>query len=81
MRTPKAFLVERGRRIAWLRRQHKVTQEVLAKVIKAHREAVTEIEQGRRDLSLSEAILIAGTLKVGVEWLNGDGPSLTNWKQ
>lgn len=80
MRTPKAWLVERGHRMAWQRHAYGLTQEEVATRLKVRRPAVSEIEAGRRDLSLAEACELAHLLGVGVEWLTGDGSQLTNWR-
>lgn len=55
-----------GTRLATWRRRNFHTQQELANVLHLHREAVTEIERGRRKLSFVEANILR--VRLALDW-------------
>lgn len=65
-----------GDRVAWLRRQGKITQEQLAAALGVERTQISRIENGQTDPTLSIVVKLAATLGVDVHLL-ATGEELT----
>jgi transcriptional regulator with XRE-family HTH domain len=61
-----------GRRIREARKMAGLSQDQLAKFLKLHRPAISEIEAGHRRVSAEELGLLAELLDVNVAWLLGE---------
>ena len=60
-----------GKRIRELRLQHNMTQQQLGAEIGLSKQAINDIEQGRRETKIYRAIAIAKTFDTTVEYLAG----------
>lgn len=67
MKTHAAILNARGRYIRVSREEAGMTQQELANALDLHRPAVSAIEAGIRDLSVTEAFIVAKRLGVEVK--------------
>ncbi len=63
-----------GARIKEARKIAGLSQDQLAKMMKLHRPAITEIEAGYRRVSADELRRLAGFLEVSVAWIVGESP-------
>ena len=59
------------RNIKLLRASHKLTQADLAKILNLSFQQISNLENGRRNLTLEQAILINQKFKVSIDWLVG----------
>lgn len=66
MNSEEQFYVELGAKIASVRNEQDISQEVLAEFLKLSRPSVANIEKGRQRLSVITLALIANYLKVDV---------------
>lgn len=61
-------------RIREARKMAGLSQEQLAKFLRLHRPAISEIEAGNRRVSAEELSRMAELLDVNVAWILGEGP-------
>jgi transcriptional regulator with XRE-family HTH domain len=64
-----------GARIREARKMAGLSQNQLAKLMRLHRPAITEIEAGNRRVSAEELGRLAEFLDVSVGWIVGEAPS------
>ena len=61
-------------RLRMAREMAGLSQAQVAKILGLHRPSVTEMEAGRRKVSVEELTKLAGIYSVGIEWLAGSEP-------
>jgi transcriptional regulator with XRE-family HTH domain len=59
-----SVLVQLGKRVRALRQQRGISQEALADLAEIHRNYISQIEGGKRNLSFFNVVKIARALKV-----------------
>jgi transcriptional regulator with XRE-family HTH domain len=59
-----SLLVQLGKRVRALREQRGISQEALADLAEIHRNYISQIEGGKRNLSFFNVVKIARALKV-----------------
>jgi transcriptional regulator with XRE-family HTH domain len=64
-----SVLVQLGKRIRTLREQRGISQEALADLAEIHRNYISQIEGGKRNLSFFNVVKIARALKVSASKL------------
>lgn len=62
-----------GSRLALARQRAGLSQAQVAKQLKIQRPSVSEIEAGRRKVSVEEMVLFADLYEVDMNWLSGQG--------
>lgn len=74
-------LVGLAARLRMAREQAGLSQSQVAKILKLHRPAISEIEAGRRSVVAVELATFAEIYEVSIDWLIGrpnEGSSITN---
>lgn len=61
------ILIRFGHKVNYYRKKQKISQEAFAKMAGMHRTYISQIETGRRNVALRNAVKIARALKVDVK--------------